>query len=303
MLKVSSLAPAGLVCALALAVMTSVTSAQTEKPGAAPPSAVVAIGGDITEILYAIGAEKRIVAVDATSQFPPEALQEKKNVGYMRALSTEGVLSVNGDLIIASDRAGPPDVVKALKSAPVKYIEIADDFSPGSIANKVQQVARAVGLDAAGESLAARIGRDFDKLAELRKQIKRPLRVLFLLNVANGRATVGGAQSSADAILKLAGAENAAATVTGYKPVSDEALVEIRPDAVVGMRRSGSGHETDQIASIKGLSTSPAVKNNRILQMDGLYLLGFGPRSPAAALDLMRWLYPELPFAQTGHRQ
>lgn len=284
--------------ALVLLAAASPATAQNESRSAAPSkttaaSRIIAIGGDITEVLYTIGAEKRVIAVDATSQFPADALKEKKNIGYMRALSTEGVLSVNGDLIIASDRSGPPEVVKALKSAPVDYIEIVDDFSPTGVANKARQIARAVGLDVAGESLATRIEGDFAKLAKLRKQIDKPARVLFVLNVVNGRVMVGGSHSSADAILKLAGAENTAAAVNGYKPISDEALVEIRPDAIVSMSRAGN-HDTGQIASIKGLSASPAVRDKRIIQMDGLYLLGFGPRAPAAALDLMRKLYPQL---------
>lgn len=292
------------ICAFVLMATISPLGAQSQSDsappaGAAGPSRIIAIGGDITEILYAIGADKRIIAVDATSQFPPEALKEKKNIGYMRTLSTEGVLSANGDLIIASDRSGPPEVVKALKSAPVAYIEIPDDFSPLGVANKARQIARAVGLDAAGENLAQRIERDFAKLTELRKQIDKPAHVLFVLNVVNGRVMVGGSHSSADAILKLAGAENAAAAVNGYKPISDEALVEISPDAIVNMSRAGN-HDTGQIASIKGLSASPAVRNKRIIQMDGLYLLGFGPRAPAAARDLMRQLYPKLPATPTS---
>ena len=71
---------------------------------------VLSIGGDITEILYALGKQDAIVAVDATSQYPDSALKDKKNVGYMRALSTEGVLSINPTLIFASEGAGPPPV-------------------------------------------------------------------------------------------------------------------------------------------------------------------------------------------------
>ena len=67
------------------------------------------------------------------------------------------------------EKYGPPEVVKALKASPVEYIEIVDDFSPSGVVNKTRQVARAVGLDAAGEGLAARIERDFVRLAELRK--------------------------------------------------------------------------------------------------------------------------------------
>ncbi len=58
------------------------------------PSRIVSIGGAITEILYALGFEDRIAGVDATSLYPPSALRDKPNVGYMRQLSPEGVLGL-----------------------------------------------------------------------------------------------------------------------------------------------------------------------------------------------------------------
>ena len=70
-------------------------------------SRILSIGGDVTEILYALGAGARIVGVDTTSQFPAEALQKKQSVGYMRALSSEGVISVGASVILASQGAGP----------------------------------------------------------------------------------------------------------------------------------------------------------------------------------------------------
>ncbi len=287
----SAIVAAGMVL---LAALTSIAAAET-KP-AADASRIISIGGDITEILYAIGAEPRIVAVDSTSQFPPEALQQKQNVGYMRALSTEGVLSIKASLIIASDRSGPPEVVKALRSSPIPYVEVAEDFTPEGIAGKTRRISKIVGLEAAGNELALRIERDFAMLAAQREHIKKPLRALFVLNIANGRATVGGRNTSADAILKLAGAVNAADTVNGFKPISDEAMVEIRPEAIIMMNRTNSGsHDGDRIATLKSAGTSPAVLSKRVFTMDGLYLIGFGPRAPAAALDLMRKLYPDLP--------
>ncbi|HEX2336341.1 MAG TPA: hemin ABC transporter substrate-binding protein, partial [Hyphomicrobiaceae bacterium] len=57
-------------------------------------SRILSVGGDITEIIYALGADARLVGVDSTSQFPAKALKDKANVGYMRALSIEGVISV-----------------------------------------------------------------------------------------------------------------------------------------------------------------------------------------------------------------
>jgi ABC-type Fe3+-hydroxamate transport system substrate-binding protein len=55
---------------------------------------IVSVGGAVTEILYALGLEQRVIAVDTTSLYPPRALAEKPNVGYMRQLSPEGVLAL-----------------------------------------------------------------------------------------------------------------------------------------------------------------------------------------------------------------
>lgn len=140
-------------------------------------SRILSIGGDITEILYSLGCAQRIVAVDSTSLFPADALKDKKNVGYMRALSTEGVLSVDATLIIASDRSGPPEVVKALKSATVPYIEVGEELTGPGIVRKVRLVAQIVGMSAEGDRLADRLQRDFQVLDRARALIQKPLRV------------------------------------------------------------------------------------------------------------------------------
>ena len=96
-------------------------SAAAGQASALDTSRIVSVGGDVTEILYALGLEDKIVAIDSTSVFPADALKTKKNLGYMRALSTEGVLSAAPTLIIASSKSGPPYVVAALKSNSVPW--------------------------------------------------------------------------------------------------------------------------------------------------------------------------------------
>ena len=259
-------------------------------------SRILSVGGDVTEIIYALGAGDRIVGVDSTSQFPPEALAEKKNVGYMRALSSEGVISVGATLILAAERAGPPEVVKTLKSTSVPYIEVADQNSAEGITGKVRLIAKAIGVEAEGEKLAQNVTADFKTLAELKGKINRPLRALFVLGVQNGRVMVGGQNTSADAILKLAGAENVATAVNGFRPLPDEAVVEMAPDVIVAMRRSSDkdAHDLSQLFALKGVQSTPAGAAKRIIMVDGLYTLGFGPRAPAAARDLMALFYPDV---------
>lgn len=255
---------------------------------------ILSIGGDITEILYDLGQQDKIVAVDVTSQFPPEALKEKKSVGYMRALSAEGTLSVSPTLIIASDGAGPPEVVNALKSSGVRYVDIADKPSAEGVPAKIRHIGSVVGADDAAKALASKVESEFAALENDRKQIKTRKKALFILAIQNGRATVAGAGTSADSILQLAGVDNAAAGVNGFKPVSDEQLTEFAPDVVVMMRRGTTDdHNASQALSLPGLSQSPAAKTKSLVAMDGLYLLGFGPRAPSAARDLMKAIYTE----------
>ena len=150
-------------------------------------SRILCIGGDVTEIVYALGAGERVAAVDTTSQFPPQALKEKASVGYMRALSSEGVISVGATLVLASERAGPPEVVKTLKASSVPYVEVPDAFSPEGLVRKIRLIAQAIGTEADGERVARGVTDGFAALATLRGKIGRPVRALFVLGVQNGR--------------------------------------------------------------------------------------------------------------------
>jgi iron complex transport system substrate-binding protein len=268
--------------------------------GAAParaeePSRILSVGGAVTEVLYELGAADRIIAVDSTSQFPPTALKTHKNVGYFRALSTEGVLSVAPDLIIASDKAGPPEVVRALKSSGIEYFEINDDPSAEALAARVRAIAGKIGKAAAGDALVARIEKDFADLAAARARLPRTPTALFVLSVQGGRAIVGGGDTSADVMLKLAGATNAASSLKGFKPVSDESIVGMNPEAIVLMARSSAPSLRDDVLTVPGIAATRAGRDRRVIEMDGLYLLGFGPRAPVAATDLMKALQAPTP--------
>jgi iron complex transport system substrate-binding protein len=266
-------------------------------PGAAlaqTPDRIVVAGGVITEVIYALGLQDRIVGVDSTSQFPAEALKQKANVGYVRALSAEGVLSLKPSLIMAIDGAGPPDAVSLLTESGVKIARIHDGLTPDGVTSKIAAIGAAIGAAAPAERLAAQTKARFDELATLRSGIAKKKRVLFLLSLQNGRAMVGGRNSSADGIISLAGGINVADAIEGYKPMTDEAIAAAAPDMVLMMRNSSAHNTTpDELFTMPAFSQTPAATGKRLVHMDGLYLLGFGPRTPMAARDLMAAIYPE----------
>ena len=100
-------------------------------------SRIVSVGGSVTEILYALGLESRVIAVDSTSLFPARALVDKKNVGYMRQLSAEGVLGLAPSLVLAAEGAGPKETIAVLQSAAVPFIRIPDRFTGEGIVEKI----------------------------------------------------------------------------------------------------------------------------------------------------------------------
>lgn len=255
---------------------------------------IVALGGTVTEILYALGAGDRIVARDSTSSYPADALL-KPDVGYMRALSSEGILSQKPDLILSEDGAGPADVIGILKASEVPMVTIDTPPEGRAIAPKIEAVGAAVGLEEKAKALAAQVDAD---LAVLAKDVSdvgdKKKRVLFVLSTAGGRIMAAGKDTEAAAIIEMAGGVNAAQDITGYKPLTDEAVIAAAPDVVLTMQRGSHAANPDEVFGFPAFQSTPAAASKSLISMDGLYLIGFGPRTPAAGRELAAKLYPEI---------
>jgi iron complex transport system substrate-binding protein len=259
-----------------------------------PTERVVSIGGAITEILYALGFANRIVGVDTSSLYPPQALKDKPNVGYMRALSAEGVLGLNPQVIFAMEGSGPREALEVLEAAKIPLVSFPETFTEQGLIDKIKLVAHAMDADGRGACLAAAVSRDLTELKTLRDSIKRPVRVMFVMSIVNGRAMIAGHNTAANEIIKLAGGVNAVDGFDGYKTVNDEAIVAAKPDVVLSMQRQRDPLDAATIFANPSFALTPAATTKSFVAMDGLYLLGFGPRTAAAARDLAVSLYPEL---------
>ncbi len=247
---------------------------------------IVSIGGSVTEIVYALGAEGRLVAVDNTSLYP-EGATELPDVGYMRRLSAEPILALEPDHILVIADAGPEPVLDQLREAGVEITIIDDEPSPEGIVDKIEKVANALDLTEKGKALAKQVKADFDVLAAEMNDVPAPSRLMFVLNTGRGAPMAGDTGTSADAIIRLAGAENAVTSLDGYKPLSPEAAIEAAPDVILTMNRSVdiSGGEAALLA-LPDIALTPAGRNQVLISMEGLFLLGFGPRTPEAARAL-----------------
>lgn len=255
------------------------------------PARVITLGGSVTEIAVALGAEGRLVARDTTSNWP-ESVGALPDVGYIRALSPENVLALDPDLIVAEGDAGPPEAVDVLKAAGIPFVLVPEATDPAGIVAKVEAVGQALSLPAEGDALAAELQGKLDAAEARASTVTAPKRVLFVLSLQGGGVMAGGEGTEAEGIIRLAGGVNAATGFQGYKPMTDEAVLAAQPDAILMMDREGDLSIADaDVLAQPALSQTPAAKSATLIRMDGMLLLGFGPRTPEAADRLYAALY------------
>ena len=260
--------------------------------GGADPQRIVVAGGDLTEIIFALDAGHRVIGVDQTSTWP-ESARQLPQIGYVRRLSAEGVLSLDPDLLIAAEDAGPDRVLRQLRAAGLPIAQAPETVRAGDVANKITFVGQVLGLEKEATALAQQYREDLNgvlaKVAALRQ---RP-RVLFILSIQGNAPLVGGEATTADEMIRLAGGRNVGAAVNGYKPMGREAILALNPEVVLTMSGHANRHGgPEHLLARPDLAPTAAGVNGRIVTMDGLRLLGFGPRTPAAVAELARALHP-----------
>lgn len=250
---------------------------------AAGPQRVLTLGGPVTEIVYALGAGDRLVGADLSSNYPAAADKLPK-VGYYRGFAVEGVIGLRPQLVLASDQAGPPAAMAQLQKLGVPVVVLSSEPTLEGLASRIQGVADALDMSAAGQTLIARIRADLARLPA-----STPRRTL-LLSAHSGKLQAAGAGTAADALLRLSGARNIFPE-PGYKPLSAEAAAALQPEVIVTGRMSveAAGGEKAFLAQ-PGIAVTPAARQARLIVMDDLLLLGFGPRLPEALRQLQAGL-------------
>ncbi|MCT4717258.1 hemin ABC transporter substrate-binding protein [Enterobacteriaceae bacterium H18W14] len=245
---------------------------------------VVAIGGDVTEIAFALGSGEQLVARDSTS-LHPDAATKLPDVGYMRQLNAEGILAMRPDLVLASAQAKPSLALEQVAASKVEVVTIPADNSLSGIESKITAVATALGKIAQGETLRKEVS---DKLASIPTQ-QLPVKVLFIMSHGGMTAMAAGQQTAADAAIRAAGLQNAMQGFNRYQPLSQEGVIASQPGLILvtedGVKTLGG---EENVWALPGLAQTPAGRNHQLLVVDDMALLGFGLQTPDAILALRK---------------
>ncbi|WP_447870769.1 heme/hemin ABC transporter substrate-binding protein [Serratia fonticola] len=244
---------------------------------------IVSIGGDVTEIAFALGAGDEVVARDSTS-LHPAAVQKLPDIGYMRQLNAEGILALKPTLILTTELAEPALVLKQLEDSGVKVVRIPGDTTVQAVPEKISVIADAINHSSQGKQLAERYQQQLAAVANT----PLPVKVLFVMSHGGITPMAAGQQTAADAIIRAAGLKNAMQGFSRYRPLSQEGVIASAPDLLLvttdGVRSIGG---QENLWRLPGMALTPAGKNRRVLIVDDMALLGFGLETPQA-LGLLR---------------
>src|ERR1044071_9170985 len=256
-------------------------------PTDAKDARYVVVSPIYNEIIWALGAQNTVVGIDLSTTYPPE-VKNVQTVGYHRALSAEGILSLHPTEIIHDNNIGPPQVVQQLQqlNIPMKTFTAKNDSFDGTKA-LIREMGAYLHKETRAEELCNTL--DAQRAASL-EQVKHyadhpRVAVIHFGRASNVYLVVGkgggGDGGGVSQMIELAGGQMAVENRGMQRMESPEIIAQANPDVILltdyGYDRLGGS--VDQIKALPGVATSNAAKNNRIYRIEENVLNYFDPRS------------------------
>ena len=263
------------------------------------PSRIVSLAPNLTEILFALGLDERVVSVSGDSDYPADASSRRK-LGTFWAPDIEAVIASKPDLIITLWFEQQKSVAESLKRLGYKALTLRIEKIE-ELFTSIEKIGAATGCEKRAGQLVKNID---EQLSDLREQLAlaNKVRVLWVIQIEPLR--VAGRNTFINELIELAGGENAiGATIAKYPQIGTEELLVCDAEVII-QSAMGAG---DIPAQQKAAETFwgrwpglPAVKNNRIYVVQPDTILRLGPRLPQGLRLVARCLHPDI-AAQTQY--
>jgi iron complex transport system substrate-binding protein len=257
---------------------------------------IVCLSKHLTEMIFALGKGHNIVACDLSSTYPDSA-KLLKTVGYHRALSPEGIISMNPDLVVHSNDIGPENVLPQITNAGLKIKVFGGANTIDSAKLLLKELGAFFGEAKKADSIAAKMDADIAKAAQALKDrhiTDTPNVMIIHFGRANNVYFVmSGRNGVGDKMIRLAGGKTAKYDAKGARQISAEAVARANPDIIIatdyGFDQMGSMDKF--ISGVPGVSLTNAGKNKRIVRFEEHDLVYFGPRTGENILTLMNLIH------------
>ncbi|HVI45172.1 MAG TPA: ABC transporter substrate-binding protein [Chitinophaga sp.] len=254
---------------------------------------IVCLAKQYNEVIYALGAEKNLVAVDLSSTYPP-AIKALPTVGYHRALSAEGIISQEPTLVIHDNNVGPEQVMQQLEKMKIPMKTFADSvFTIDQDKAMIKELGAYFGKGPQADSLCRILDTQMNEaLTNSKRYMDTPRVVIIHFGRAMNIYLAVTQKSTAAKMIGWAGGAIPIGGAKGMQQVSAELIAQADPDVILltdyGYDRLGS---IEKIKELPGVSGTKAARSNRIYRVEEHDLIYLGPRTGANVLALQKMIH------------
>lgn len=251
-------------------------------------NSIVVAGGSITEIIYFLNLQNKLVGVDVTSNYPLNA-KKLPSIGYIRNLSIEGLLSLKPNLILAEESIGPPIILKQLNKTSVEFRIIKNIFTIDGINEKFLCISKILDVEINNNIDYKKFVNNVKKLKSFVKNNNKEKKDILLILMMKGTSPIiAGKNTSGHGFIKMIGQNNSMGKVSGWKPVSSEQILIANPNYIIVTKRALKDFTSiEKFLKLPGISSTKAAKNKNVFIKDGMSLLGYGPRTINVAKEIL----------------
>ena len=240
---------------------------QVRRPDAAASPAeadrIVSLAPNLTEILFALGLQDKVVAVSSDSDYPPAATAKTK-VGTFWQPNIEAIIASKPDLVMPLWFPQQKAVAESLRRLGYPVLTLRIQTIP-DLLSAIQQIGAATGTAKRADELVKSISDKIDHWRSARHKTD-PIKVLWVVQTEPLR--VAGRDTFINELVELAGGENAIGpTLQQYPPISSEELLACQAEVIFQSAMNNQVISAQQEAAKKFWSrwpSLPAVQNNRI---------------------------------------
>ena len=259
-------------------------------------SRIISAGGSITEIIYLLGEEKKLVAIDVTSVYPENA-NKKPSIGYVRNLSSEGILSMSPTLILGEDDMGPPNIIKQLESLKLDVRVIKEKQNAEGIIDKILCIGKILNIENKCKKIIDEkiypYVKELHRISSINEMKEK--KVMLVLSMKGSSPIVAGNNTSGNSYIKMLGAKNIYDSIEGWQTVSEESIIELNPDFIIlPQKELHKNSNVNTLSTKKIFSNTTAGKKNNFIYDDGMAILGFGPRTIFSAIKTAKIISKDL---------
>ena len=253
-----------------------------------PPQHIVSLAPNLTETLFALGLDERIIGVTTYCDYPPAA-RTKEKVGDTLHLNLERIIALRPDLVVISTASQLENLTRRLDELAIP-VYVTNPRTVREVVASIRSLGEVTGMSANASALAAQMERRVSEVQSRVADLPHP-RLLYVLQTGP-LITVGG-NTFVNDLIKLAGGVSISEGETAdYPQFSRETVTARAPDVIVAPAIHGSELVSDE-ALRRDFAATPAIAKGRVVRVNPDLVSRPGPRIVDGLEELARGLHPE----------